>query len=163
MPLTNAVYTGVIKGTVNLYNSRWLSLPQYTPPLNRFPGATVRLQSTYLVFTSGKVVINKCKAPPMIQECEALLGVAIENVKLSHMSGSMKVRDVKLNLLLDLVDGGEYEPEIHPGLLYKIDKVSVIVYHTGTIMYCGMRSFEQLMDVENEISMLIDSYRKFYE
>lgn len=161
MPVTNMVFTVEALSPIDLYNPRWLALTEYTPPGRRFPGACLRLRETYLIFSSGKIVINKCKSTPDVGKAEYLLNISLTKPKLSHMSGSMKVGKVNLPVLYELVDGAEYEPEIHSGLLFKIGKVSVIVYHTGTVMYCGMRSCEHLERIEEEIVELIDNYRVF--
>jgi TATA-box binding protein (TBP) (component of TFIID and TFIIIB) len=161
MPLTNAVFITRSRIQLNLFKTDWLTLPNYQPPKNGFPGAILRLKETYLLFTSGKVVINRCKACPDVSECEKLLNIALEQPVLSHLSGAMKVGPVDLRLLNELVEHGEYEPELHAGLLYRIENVSVIIYQTGTVMCCGLKSFEHLEAVETEVCKLIDTYHIF--
>jgi TATA-box binding protein (TBP) (component of TFIID and TFIIIB) len=154
--ISNKIYTARVGHRIDLWDLDWLLLPQYRCPGERFPGACVKLKGgTYIIFNNGKVVINGVRDEPDVEEFEHLLNLKLYNVSMSHCSGYMRVGRLNLSLLRSEA-GGQYEPELHPGLLLKLGTVSVILYHTGTVMYCGCRTVEQAEAVEGEITELIN-------
>ena len=153
--ISNKIYTANVRTKLDLYSETLVKLPQYRPPKGGFPGAVLRLAcGTCLLFKSGKVVINGVKTEPDELEFEMVTDIRLYDVKLSHCSGYMKVG--KLNLANLNINGSIFEPEVHPGLMFKIDRVSVIVYHTGTIIFCGCRSVKHAYHVKCAITKLIN-------
>ena len=153
--ISNKIYTANVRTKFDLCSESLVKLPQYRPPKGGFPGAVLRLAcGTCLLFKSGKVVINGVKTEPDELEFEMVTDIRLYDVKLSHCSGYMKVG--KLNLANLKIDGSIFEPELHPGLMFKIGKVSVIVHHTGVIMFCGCRSVEHAYNVKCSILKLIN-------
>jgi TATA-box binding protein (TBP) (component of TFIID and TFIIIB) len=154
--ISNKIYTANIGHKVDVWNLDWLLLPQYNCPGERFSGARLKLDGgTFIIFKNGKVVINGVRDEPDVQEFEQLLNVKLHNIKMSHCSGYMRVGVVNLAELHRYI-GGRYEPELHPGLITKVGRVSAIVYHTGMIMYCGCRSLAQATAIEGDLSELIN-------
>lgn len=152
MPISNIVFTGHARKELDLWNSEWLAIITYQPPRRRFPGACLRLGSgTFLLFKSGNVVINGVTSLPDLNELRSLLGINLFDVRLSHISGYLKLDRIDLQESKKNFEHSTLEPEIHPGLIFKINKVSVIVYHTGTVIYCGCRSAEHADYIEQLI------------
>jgi TATA-box binding protein (TBP) (component of TFIID and TFIIIB) len=150
------VFTAQVQGELNLWDPGWLRLYMYQPPRQRFPGGFLRLGTgTFLLFTSGKVVINGVRGLPDLSECEDLLKIKMTDLKLSHMSAYLKVVPIDLSILRHRIEAAVYEPEIHPGLIFKINRVSVIAYHTGTILVCGCRSVEHCEEIEMIVKCLL--------
>lgn len=150
MPISNIVYTANVGQHLNLWSPEYLSILMYQPPRRKFPGACLRLKSgTFLLFRSGNVVINGVTSMPDLNEVNALLGVELKNLKLSHMSGFLKMPQLDLLQSQCLFPGAIFEPDIHPGLIFKINRISVIAYHTGSVLYCGCRSYEQSENIES--------------
>ena len=153
--VTNQVYTASAYPNPPLYE---LYGPNYTPPGSFRAGILRTSKGTLLLFGNGKVVINKCKsiddASDTAWECLEATGLLITDIKLVNICGCVKLgKRVKLETLH--VTGGYYEPELHHGYLFYVGKVSVIVYHTGTVMFCGCKSQEEFDYVSLVIASLI--------
>ena len=73
--------------------------------------------------------------------------IKIENVVASTSLGV----PVKLEKLVDNLDGVEYEPEQFPGLVYRIDdpRVTFLLFGSGKIICTGGRSIN---DVKRAVS-----------
>ena len=170
--ISNRVYTATVGKDIDLLHPDLLKLPNYKPPfhpdllkmtdytppkkMGRFPGASLKLTgATFLLFKNGKVVINGTKTQPDELEFALETGLNLTNIKLSHCSGYMKVGELNLPQLKLKIKNSIYEPELHPGLHFKLDRVSVIAYTTGTIMICGIRNDEHLYDIKCEVLNLI--------
>lgn len=152
MPISNMVYIARAGQSLDLWKSEWLEIMTYQPPRRQFPGACLRLGSgTFLLFESGKVVINGVKTTPVLDEVNHLLGVKLIDLQLSHISGYMTLQPIDLLAMAKAYTFATYEPEIHPGLIFKINNVSVIVYHTGSVIYCGCRSLGHTADIEAQV------------
>jgi TATA-box binding protein (TBP) (component of TFIID and TFIIIB) len=145
-----------------------LKHPRYKPPTNRFKGGILRLtHATCLFFTSGKVVINGCKAidscSKTVWECAEEFGILISSCMMVNVVG-----DFKAGVGLDLervaqVTGGVFEPLLHPGASYHINKVSVLIYHNGAGVFCGCKTMEQFSHVCGCILDVINTCAKNIE
>lgn len=163
MPISNIVLTTKTAHSLDLFQPRWLQLLTYQPPRRRFPGGTLRIKDgTFLLFTSGNVVINGCIGLPNLETCEQLLGIKLEEPRIRNVCGYLKLGAIKLSEMVLLIPGSEYEPELHPGLMFKQGTVSVIAYHTGTVMYCGCKSITHCMEVEESLTKIINNDNKDY-
>lgn len=152
------IFTATCGKKLDIHRDDWMRLPNYTPPHSRFPGGTLRMEHmTVLIFRSGKIVITKVKSLPNIAEVSSELGVSFFDLKFSHCAGYLRVGAVDLCMLKHRIPESSLEPEIHPGLIFKVENVSVILYHTGTVMYCGCKSLEQAKYVETKIISLINN------
>lgn len=156
MPISNMIFVAESGQNIDLYHPDYMEIMMYQPPRTRFPGGCVRLASgTFLIFASGKVVINGVKNFPDVTEFENLTKIKLSEPKLSHVSGYMKVQPMSLPNIIANVRGAVYEPEIHPGLFFKINNISIIVYHTGSIIYCGCRTLEESLLIEESIKNIL--------
>jgi TATA-box binding protein (TBP) (component of TFIID and TFIIIB) len=149
--ISNKVFTANVGRTIDLHHPDLTKLDNYKAPV-RFPGGRLKMAgSTCLLFKSGKVVINGVKTEPDELEFAVTTGLYLQELKLSHCSGYMKIGKVKLDQLTAKIKGSIYEPELHPGLHFKIDNVSVIIYATGTVMFCGCRDDQHVYKIKCEI------------
>jgi len=154
--ISNKVFTANVGQTIDLHHPDLVKIETYTPPRGQFPGGRLKLSdSMCLLFKTGKVVINGLTTEPDELQFALSTGLYLRDVKLSHCSAYMKVGKVNLEQLRNKMKGSTYEPELHPGLFYKMDNVSVIIYTTGTVMLCGLRDDEHLKNVESELMKMI--------
>ena len=165
--VTNRVFTAHCGGPINLYGEPLTSSSCYKPPGRRFPGARLKFNSgTVLVFRNGKLVINGCgtdgRLLETILEFEALTGVTISVPELRNIVGCVKSKvsiDLAFFCSVCSPEPVEYTPELHPGAFLRIDNVSVIVYHTGAVIFTGSRSEEQFDAISQRIKTLINKYK----
>ena len=153
--ITNKVYTAETQ-KLNLKSEKLLSISGYKPP-QRFSGGVLRLPgATYLLFESGKVVINGVKTQPNVRAFTKVTNLPLINVKLSHCSASFNVGKSDLKFLREKIPKSMYEPELHHGLMFKIENVSVILQHTGVVLLCGLKNEEHMTEVESKIWEMIN-------
>ena len=126
---------------------------EYNP--ERFPGLIMRNPSpkaTILLFSTGKMVITglreESEAAPVVgqilqrlAECNIRVGppaITIQNVV---ASGDVKC-SVDLNLAAVAMDHSMYEPEVFPGLIYRMQepKAVFLVFSTGKIVCTGAKT-----------------------
>jgi transcription initiation factor TFIID TATA-box-binding protein len=135
----------------------------------RFPGAVYRIENpkiAILIFSSGKVVMTGVKT-----ETDLALGldiltqkmeeagvvcydepkVVVTNMVCSYDTGN-KINLVKVVMSLRL-ESIEYEPEVFPGLVYRIPdpKVVALLFSSGKLILTGGRNIE---DVERGLAFL---------
>ena len=142
---------------MDLFSKVLLKSPHYTRPSN-FTGGILKLPGgTYLLFESGKVVINGVKTLPDLPEFSLMTDILLTDLQLSHCSGSLNVGPQDLEELSHRIEHSTYEPELYPGLTFKIDNVSVIVQRKGTVMFCGCRNEDDAKRIGTEIMKLINT------
>jgi transcription initiation factor TFIID TATA-box-binding protein len=122
----------------------------------KFPGLVYRIENPkacFLIFTSGKVVCTGTKSPEkahmaIITLANKLKSIGFDNVDLEpevHVQNIVASADLKTNLNLNAVliafgmENAEYEPEVFPGLVYRIEapKVVVLVFGSGKLVIAG--------------------------
>ncbi|KAL7721831.1 TATA-box-binding protein 1 [Entamoeba marina] len=131
---------------------------EYNP--KRFAGAIMRIsspKSTALIFQTGKIV---CTGTRSIEDSKIAakkyariikkIGYTIRfsNFNVQNIVGSC---DVKFQIALrNLVDTNlelcQYEPEVFPGLVYRmvVPKVTLLVFSTGKVVLTGAKDEESL-------------------
>ncbi|KAA3681532.1 transcription initiation factor TFIID TATA-box-binding protein [Paragonimus westermani] len=122
---------------------------EYNP--KRFPGAVVRLREprvTCLVFSTGKMV---CTGARSETDCNL---------------GARKCARIlqKIGFPVGLNSGyfSGYEPEIFPGLIYRIVKprMAMLIFVNGKIVMTGCKSREQMHEALNSVYPVLYNYRK---
>lgn len=127
----------------------------YTPPSPKFRAGILRgCPGTVLIYPNGSAIVQKCKTDELLEEtihnCVIMTGILLMEPRLVNMTGCTKLgRRLDLGRLNLETPHSVYEPELHAGLLFYIDNVSVICYHTGTLMWAGCKSEEQFAHVVN--------------
>ena len=126
----------------------------YNP--DTFPGLILRLQkpkSTILVFSTGKLVLTGLKKEkdvrPITQKVIKIIersGAIIKSEPEIKIQNIVASGDLNLKLNLDLMsislERALYEPEVFPGLIYrmKVPKVVFLIFASGKIVCVGAKS-----------------------
>lgn len=125
----------------------------------KFPGLVYRIdnpKAAFLIFTSGKVVCTGAKTvenahKAIITLANTLKSIGCENVDLepkTHIQNIVATADLKTNLNLNTIviafgmENVEYEPEVFPGLVYRIEtpKLVVLIFSSGKLVIAGGKS-----------------------
>ena len=150
---------------------------EYSP--NKFPGVTYRTKtpkSAILLFRTGKMVCSGTKSREeaheavhtAIRELNAqgveILGepeITIQNVVASVKGGS----PIDLDLLSELLANYMYEPEIFPGLVYRMadPKAVLLLFASGKMVCVGAKSIEIAYEAIEKIYALLGELGAFYQ
>lgn len=122
----------------------------------KFPGLVYRImnpKACFLIFTSGKVVCTGTKSPEkahmaMIKLANELNSIGCKEIDLEpeiHVQNIVATANLKTNLNLNAIviafgmENVEYEPEVFPGLVCRLEapKVVVLVFSTGKLVITG--------------------------
>ena len=140
----------------------------------KFPGLVYRTReprSAFLIFRSGKVVCTGSKTEKGVREvidklAADLRGIGIEveehpDFKVQNIVASANLgRELNLGAIvvgLEL-EGMEYEPEVFPGLVYRIDepRSAILIFSSGRLVITGGKTLE---DCEKSVQVLLDKLR----
>ncbi|NQE05127.1 TATA-box-binding protein 2 [ANME-1 cluster archaeon GoMg1] len=141
----------------------------------KFPGLVYRTKdpkSAFLIFRSGKLVCTGSKTEEGVRKVmdklsADLRGIGIEVVehpefKVQNIVASASVgRELNLGAIvvgLEL-EGMEYEPEVFPGLVYRIaePKSAILIFSSGRLVITGGKTIE---DCEKSVDVLLDKLRQ---
>jgi len=129
---------------------------EYNP--ERFPGLVMRVgdpKATVLIFSTGKMVVTGMREAA---EAEAVVDNVIKKMKQAKVdiksepvitiqnivaSGDLHT-SIDLNEASILMDNTMYEPEVFPGLIYRMQdpKTVFLVFSTGRIVCTGAKTKE---------------------
>lgn len=130
---------------------------EYNP--ERFPGLILRLgkpRATLLIFSTGKVVCTGMRRAKDLPSVIVLLKENLKQCKIKINSVESKVQNIvasgNINALIDLnmaavvMEHSMYEPEVFPGLIYRMQdpKTVFLVFSTGKVVCTGAKSKEQV-------------------
>jgi len=137
----------------------------------KFPGLVYRTKepkSAFLIFRSGKVVCTGSKTEEGVRRVMDTLsadlrGIGVEVVehpefRVQNIVASANVgRELNLGAIvvgLEL-EGMEYEPEVFPGLVYRIaePKSAILIFSSGRLVITGGKTLE---DCEKSVDVLLD-------
>ena len=123
---------------------------EYNP--ERFPGLVMRIvdpKATILVFSTGKMVVTgmrrAAEAPTVVDDvikriskCKIKISnprIIIQNIV---ASGDLKC-SIDLNMAAVVMEYSMYEPEVFPGLIYRMQepKTVFLIFSTGRIVCTG--------------------------
>jgi transcription initiation factor TFIID TATA-box-binding protein len=140
----------------------------------KFPGLVYRTRgpkSAFLIFRSGKVVCTGSKTEEgvrvvMDKLSSDLRSIGIEVVehpefKVQNIVASANIgRELNLGAIvvgLEL-EGMEYEPEVFPGLVYRIDepKSAILIFSSGRLVITGGKTVE---DCEKSVDVLLNKLK----
>jgi len=162
--VTNRVFSATIFPKPSYQELHNIEHKHYREPTRGFCAGILRnCPGTILLFATGKAVINKCKtvddAERSIYKCAMRTNLLLSDLKLVNVVGTMKFNcKFKTDTLVKTIPGAIFEPELHCGLLFYVNSVSVIVYHTGTVMFAGSKSDEEFEHVANVIRETLMPY-----
>jgi len=138
----------------------------------KFPGLVYRIKdpkSAFLIFRSGKVVCTGSKTEEEVRRVMDMLAATLRSLgiegvnehpefKLQNIVASANLgKEVNLGaIVLGLeLEGMEYEPEVFPGLIYRIDdpKSAILIFSSGRLVITGGKTID---DCERALKLLVD-------
>ncbi len=125
---------------------------EYNP--ERFPGLVMRIEkprATILIFSTGKMVVTgmrKAKEAPSVVE-KVVKNIKKAGIKVSNpeitiqnivASGDLHT-NIDLNMAAIVMEQAMYEPEVFPGLIYRMQdpKTVFLIFSTGRIVCTGAK------------------------
>jgi len=128
---------------------------EYNP--ERFPGLVMRItepKATFLIFSTGKMVVTGLRradeAGPGVEKVIKKIkkaGIKVSNPKITIQnivaSGDLHTH-IDLNMAAIIMDNVMYEPEVFPGLIYRMEepKTVFLIFSTGRIVCTGAKNKE---------------------
>lgn len=123
---------------------------------NNFPGLVAKInnpKATILIFASGKLVCTGVRLPSQIPTVVNIIikkirkaDIEIENDPIVKIENIVVRGDFHQSINLDItsliLDSAIYEPEVFPGLIYKIvdPKICFLIFSSGRIIVTGSNS-----------------------
>jgi len=128
---------------------------EYNP--ERFPGLVMRItepKATFLIFSTGKMVVTGLRradqASPGVKKVMKKIrkaGIEVNNPKITIQnivaSGDLHT-NIDLNMAAIVMEYAMYEPEVFPGLIYRMQepKTVFLIFSTGRIVCTGAKNKE---------------------
>ncbi|XP_037959868.1 TBP-related factor-like [Teleopsis dalmanni] len=147
---------------------------EYNP--SRFHGVVMRLREprcTALIFRTGKIIITGAR-----NEMQASLGSRKFVRILQKLGYTASFREYKIQNIVATVDlrfpirlenlnqvhgqFSSYEPELFPGLIYRMVKprLVLLIFVNGKIVFTGAKSRRDIMDCLDSIYPILLSFKK---
>jgi transcription initiation factor TFIID TATA-box-binding protein len=139
---------------------------EYNP--ERFPGLVMRIdkpKATILVFSTGKMVVTGMRRA---DEAEGVVQKVIRRIKKAKIEVSNPVitiqnivasgdlhTSIDLNLAAVVMEFAMYEPEVFPGLIYRMQdpKTVFLIFSTGRIVCTGGKTKEIVAEAVQKLSV----------
>jgi len=167
--IENVVATVVMdiveKIDLNIIARRYADV-EYNP--ERFPGLVMRIdkpKATILVFSTGKMVVTGMRRA---DEAEGVVQKVIRRIKKAKIevsnplitiqnivaSGDLHT-SIDLNLAAVVMEFAMYEPEVFPGLIYRMQdpKTVFLIFSTGRIVCTGGKTKEIVAEAVKKLSV----------
>lgn len=144
---------------------------EYNP--ERFPGLVMRIdkpKATILVFSTGKMVVTGMRRA---DEAEGVVSKVIKRIKRAKIdvknpniviqnivaSGDLHT-NIDLNLAAVVMEYAMYEPEVFPGLIYRMQdpKTVFLIFSTGRIVCTGGKTKEIVAEAVERLSEQVREY-----
>lgn len=132
---------------------------EYNP--ERFPGLVMRIvkpKATILIFSTGKMVVTGLRkaieAPKVVEKVVKNIrkaGIKVSNPVITIQnivaSGDLHT-NIDLNMAAIVMEYAMYEPEVFPGLIYRMQepKTVFLIFSTGRIVCTGAKKKEIVRD-----------------
>jgi len=132
---------------------------EYNP--ERFPGLVMRIEkprATILIFSTGKMVVTGMRkaqeAPQVVEKVvknirKAGIKVANPEITIQNIVASGDLHtNIDLNMATTVMEFAMYEPEVFPGLIYRMQepKTVFLIFSTGRIVCTGAKNKEIVRD-----------------
>ena len=155
----------VEKIDLNIIARRYADV-EYNP--ERFPGLVMRIdkpKATILVFSTGKMVVTGMRRA---DEAESVVQKVIRRIKKAKIEVSNPVitiqnivasgdlhTSIDLNLAAVVMEFAMYEPEVFPGLIYRMQdpKTVFLIFSTGRIVCTGGKTKEIVAEAVKKLSV----------
>jgi transcription initiation factor TFIID TATA-box-binding protein len=144
---------------------------EYNP--ERFPGLVMRIvnpKATILVFSTGKMVITGMRDPseaePVVKEVikrisKCKINISNPQIIIQNLvaSGDLKC-SVDLNMAAVVMEYSMYEPEVFPGLIYRMQdpKTVFLIFSTGRIVCTAGKTIEQVALAVERLHQAVREY-----
>ena len=138
---------------------------EYNP--ERFPGLVMRIEkprATILIFSTGKMVVTGLRkareAPRVVEKVVKNIrkaGIKVSNPEITIQnivaSGDLHT-NIDLNMAAIVMEFAMYEPEVFPGLIYRMPdpKTVFLIFSTGRIVCTGAKKKEIVRDAVRTVS-----------
>lgn len=141
----------------------------------KFPGLVYRVsnpKAAFLIFTSGKVVCTGSKNVNDVQKVIKDLSNNFNSINIvSYQSPNISIQNIvassDLQTILNLnaiaiglgLENIEYEPEIFPGLVYRVEKpkVVILIFSSGKVVVTGGKTPEDCKNGVNVIKKQLEN------
>jgi len=141
---------------------------EYNP--ERFPGLVMRIlkpKATILIFSTGKMVVTGMrKASEADRVVEKVLknirkaGIKVSNPEITIQnivaSGDLHT-NIDLNMAAIVMEYAMYEPEVFPGLIYRMQepKTVFLIFSTGRIVCTGAKRKEIVKEAVRKLNIQV--------
>ncbi len=141
---------------------------EYNP--ERFPGLVMRIlkpKATILIFSTGKMVVTGMrKASEADRVVEKVLknirkaGIKVSNPEITIQnivaSGDLHT-NIDLNMAAIVMEHAMYEPEVFPGLIYRMQdpKTVFLIFSTGRIVCTGAKKKEIVQEAVKKLNVQV--------
>ncbi len=144
---------------------------EYNP--ERFPGLVMRVtdpKATVLVFSTGKMVVTGMR---QASEAKTVVDNVIQRIKKAKLEVSNPVITVQnivasgdlhtpidLNMAAVVMEYAMYEPEVFPGLIYRMQdpKTVFLIFSTGRIVCTGGKTKEIVAQAVRKLQKEVKEY-----
>ena len=142
---------------------------EYKP--KRFPGLVFRLKrpkTTTLIFRTGKMVCTGAKSAKLAKRAVKNVvkrlrevGFIIRDMPNAEIQNIVATADIssKVDLegAVDILDNTMYEPEMFPGLIYRMvdPKVVILLFTSGKLVITGAKTEEQVNVAADKIKGIL--------
>jgi len=160
--IENVVATVVVEITekidLNIIARKYAEV-EYNP--ERFPGLVMRIEkprATILIFSTGKMVVTglrkAAEAPKVVEKVVKNIrkaGIKVSNPEITIQnivaSGDLHT-NIDLNMAAIVMEYAMYEPEVFPGLIYRMQdpKTVFLIFSTGRIVCTGAKRKDIVRD-----------------
>ncbi len=141
---------------------------EYNP--ERFPGLVMRIEkprATILIFSTGKMVVTglrkAAEAPKVVEKVVKNIrkaGIKVTNPVITIQnivaSGDLHT-NIDLNMAAIVMEFAMYEPEVFPGLIYRMQdpKTVFLIFSTGRIVCTGAKKKEIVRDAVAKLNIQV--------
>ena len=138
---------------------------EYNP--ERFPGLVMRIEkprATILIFSTGKMVVTGLRqaseAPKVVEKVVKNIkkaGIKVSNPEITIQnivaSGDLHT-NIDLNMAAIVMEYAMYEPEVFPGLIYRMQepKTVFLIFSTGRIVCTGAKKKEIVREAVKKLN-----------
>ena len=141
---------------------------EYNP--ERFPGLVMRIEkpkATILIFSTGKMVVTGLRKA---SEAERVVDKVVKNIRKAGIkvsnpeitiqnivaSGDLHT-NIDLNMAAIVMEYAMYEPEVFPGLIYRMQdpKTVFLIFSTGRIVCTGAKRKEIVKEAVKKLNIQV--------
>ncbi len=141
---------------------------EYNP--ERFPGLVMRIKdpkATFLIFSTGKMVVTGLRRADQAERAvEKVIkkitkaGIKVSDPKITIQnivaSGDLHT-NIDLNMAAIIMEYVMYEPEVFPGLIYRMQdpKTVFLIFSTGRVVCTGAKNKETVREAVLKLNHLV--------